>query len=147
MVRAGAVLLAAMLALVSCGGGAAPAPATSAPAAATAAVTPGGAAATSAPATSAVTAAPAPVAGNAVTVEGFAFRPEALQAPVGTTVRWTNNDSTGHTTTSGAPGTPDGKWNGSLSSGADFSFTFAQAGTFAYFCSIHPDMKGTIAVH
>ncbi|MBI2325361.1 MAG: cupredoxin domain-containing protein [Chloroflexi bacterium] len=125
MLRAPGILASAMLVLAVCGGGAAPpagAP-TTAPAAATAA------------------------AGDAVTVQGFTFKPDTLGVPVGTTVTWTNRDSTPHTTTSGASGTKDGKWRGDVrGSGGTFSFTFAQAGTYTYFCELHEDMKGTITV-
>lgn len=87
-----------------------------------------------APAASTPPAAGAP----AVTVQGAAFSPSRLEVAVGTAVTWTNKDGFGHTTTSGTPSAKDGKWDGQLSaSGGTFSFTFAQAGTFAYFCQIH----------
>lgn len=71
-----------------------------------------------------------------------------LTVPVGTTVRWTNLDAAIHTTTAGEPGSETGTWDsGRLSSGQFFSFTFNEAGTFAYFCQIHPgSMRATVTV-
>lgn len=80
---------------------------------------------------------------GASTLGNRAFNPAQLDVPVGTTVTWTNSDSTAHTTTSDGPG-----WNsGSLQPRAQFSTTFSDAGTFRYHCSIHPDMVGTVVVH
>jgi plastocyanin len=60
----------------------------------------------------------------------------------GTTVTWTNNDNTTHTSVSDS-----GFWNsGTLAPGASFSMTMANAGTFAYHCSIHPGMVATLTV-
>ena len=104
-------------------------------------------AAASAPAASApATGAPAtgaPAAGApAVTIKGFAFNPAAIVVPAGTTITWTNEDSARHTVTldNGAV-TSD-----ALSTGATYSQTFTSAGTFAYHCSIHPSMKGSVTV-
>lgn len=78
----------------------------------------------------------------AVTIQNFAFMPTPLTVPVGTTVTWTNRDSASHTATSDT-----GMWDsGTLSTGKSFSFTFNQAGTFAYHCNIHPNMHGSIVV-
>ena len=126
MLRLSGVLSSALLVLAACGGGAAPAPSPT-PAAT------GGAAAGGA---------------SAVTAQGFAFKPDALQVAVGTTVTWTNQDGASHTTTSGKPGAKDGKWEGQLAaSGGTFSFRFAEAGTFLYFCAIHgSSMTGQVVV-
>ena len=141
MTRVLGVLAMAMLVLSACGGGAAPAAASAAPAFSSAAP------ATTAAATTAATAAASAAAGE-VTVQGFSFKPGSLDVKAGTKVTSTNKDGTGHTTTSGTPGSKDGKWDGQLSgSGGTFAFTFAQAGTFAYFCSIHgASMTGTVIV-
>jgi len=72
-----------------------------------------------------------------------AFSPDVDDIAVGTTVTWTNSDTTTHTSTSDQPG-----WNsGSVAPGRQFSFTFQNAGTFSYHCTIHPNMIGTIVVH
>jgi plastocyanin len=88
-------------------------------------------------------AASAPAAGgDAVTIKGFAFGPDDLAVKTGTTVTWTNDDSTKHKIKS-----DDGSFNSDdLGQGATFEHTFDTAGTFAYICSIHPSMKGTITV-
>jgi predicted lipoprotein with Yx(FWY)xxD motif len=83
-----------------------------------------------------------PATGAAVTIQGFAFDPPQLSVAVGTTVTWTNRDSVAHTVT-GDQGEFD---SGHLDPGKTFSFTFSQPGTFAYHCTIHPQMKATIVV-
>jgi len=82
-------------------------------------------------------------AGTAVSVsiKNFAFSPNAVTVNRGTTVTWVNEDSVAHTV-SGESFESD-----SLSQGQSFSFTFNDSGTFSYSCSIHPSMKGTIAVN
>ena len=85
-------------------------------------------------------------AGVAIDVQGFKF-PANTDVAKGTTVTWTNKDGSGHTVTSGKPPTKDGKFDGPISGGGGtFSFTFADTGTFSYFCSIHNTMTGTITV-
>jgi plastocyanin len=77
-----------------------------------------------------------------VAISGFAFDPPSLTVKVGTTVKWTNQDSAPHTVASDG-----GDWeSGQLSQGNSFTRTFDQAGTFAYHCSVHPAMKGTVVV-
>jgi plastocyanin len=71
-----------------------------------------------------------------------AFVPDDLNITVGTTVTWTNTDSTSHTSTSDGAG-----WNsGIVSPGGQFSFAFQTAGTFPYHCAIHPGMIGSVVV-
>jgi plastocyanin len=68
---------------------------------------------------------------------GFFFFPSSVMIQAGDTVEWTWSSS-GHSTTSGTPGQPSGFWDsGILSSGATFSYTFPNAGSFPYFCSAH----------
>jgi plastocyanin len=63
---------------------------------------------------------------------------------VGTVVTWTNSDVVAHTATAT---NPQGAFNsGNLNTGQSYSFTFDTAGTYDYFCSYHPFMKGTIIV-
>ena len=71
-----------------------------------------------------------------------------LEVAVGTTVTWVNQDPIPHTTTSGAPGAQSGLWNSELlNEGQSFAFTFTEAGTFAYFCRVHPNaMRATVTV-
>lgn len=77
---------------------------------------------------------------NAVSIKNFVFSPSTLTIPKGTTVTWTNEDSTAHEIKSNT-------FNSSLlSQGGSFSFTFDQVGTFNYSCAIHPSMQGKIIV-
>ncbi len=71
-----------------------------------------------------------------------------LTVSVGTTVTWTEEDITGHTTTSGSRGLFDGiGWDsGTLKQGDSFSYTFTEVGTFLYTCEIHPTMNATVTV-
>ena len=77
------------------------------------------------------------------------FKPTALTVGKGTTVKWKNADSTLHTVTSG---TPDGDQSGTvfdspyLAEGKTFEWTFNNARTFDYYCTLHPYMKGKIVV-
>jgi plastocyanin len=86
-------------------------------------------------------AAPAPVAA-AVQIGNFTFKNPVLTVRPGTTVTWTNGDDIPHTVVS-----KDGVFKSKvLDTGDRFSFTFAKAGQFGYFCSLHPHMTGTIIV-
>ncbi len=78
----------------------------------------------------------------AITIQGFAFNPATITVPVGTKVTWTNQDAATHTVTSDT-GAFDSK---NLPTGGTFSFTFNQAGSFAYHCAIHTRMVATIVV-
>ena len=79
---------------------------------------------------------------TAVTIDDFSFDPTPVQVDIGASVTWTNAQSVAHTTTA-----LDGGWDSSsLETGSDFTVTFDAAGTFEYFCSIHPSMSGTIEV-
>ncbi len=80
----------------------------------------------------------------AVTINGFAFMPATMTVPVGTRVVWTNQQAqVPHTVTSDTAGIFD---SGILQTGMTFAFTFNQAGTFAYHCNVHPNMRGTVVV-
>ena len=71
-----------------------------------------------------------------------AYTPGNLDVTVGTSVTWTNTDSTSHTSTSDGTG-----WNsGTIAPGGRFSVVLQTAGTFHYHCSIHPGMVGTVVV-
>jgi plastocyanin len=88
--------------------------------------------------------APAAPAGGAtaVSVKDFAFNPATASVPTGSKVTWTNNDTTAHTVTFD-DGSAD---SGNVASAATFDHTFTTAGTFAYHCTIHSQMKGTVTV-
>jgi amicyanin len=89
-------------------------------------------------------AATAPVAAHAVAIKNFAFAPTAVTVKVGTTITWTNKDSDAHTVTSTGSGGPLN--SPALSTGQTFSFTFTTAGSYSYFCTIHPFMTATVVV-
>ena len=77
-----------------------------------------------------------------VKIDNFSFGPAELTVAVGTTVTWTNRDDIPHTVVS----TDKVFRSKVLDSDEKFSYTFAQAGTFPYFCSIHPKMTGKVIV-
>lgn len=79
---------------------------------------------------------------NVVTIDNFVFTRPELTVAVGTTVRWVNHDDIPHsvveknkTFRSKALDTDD-----------TFTYTFANAGAFDYFCGLHPHMVGKIIV-
>ena len=79
---------------------------------------------------------------HAVQIKGFAFAPRTITVKVGDTVTWTNEDSARHTATA-----DDGSFDtGLLAKGQSGSVTFDTPGTYMYFCTPHPNMKGTIVV-
>ncbi len=79
-----------------------------------------------------------PVGAAGMTTTAFGTNP--LTVAVGTTVTWVNNDSIAHTSTANA-----GQFNtGVINPGGSAKFQFTTAGTFAYHCTIHPGMVGTI---
>ncbi|MGQ0617014.1 MAG: cupredoxin domain-containing protein [Acidimicrobiia bacterium] len=81
-------------------------------------------------------------AGDAVDIKDFKFEPVSLTTTVGTTVTFTNDDAQAHTATA-----DDRSFNSdSIAAGANAPITFDTAGTFTYFCSFHPFMKGTVVV-
>jgi len=88
------------------------------------------------------TATPTPAGGDAVTIVDLAFEPASLTVEPGTTVTWTNTGVAPHTVSA-----KDGSFgSGMLQSGATFEQTFADPGTYAYLCQVHPEMSGTIEV-
>jgi len=77
-----------------------------------------------------------------IEISGFAFAPAIVTISAGTTLTWTNNDSVSHTVTS-----RDNLFDsGNLSGGSTFSYTFAQSGTFEYYCTIHPYMTAKVII-
>ena len=87
--------------------------------------------------------------GSSVPSNGKFFVPETLTVSKGTTVTWTNGDSTLHTVTSGSPeaGNSGSEFDSSyLAAGKTFQHPFNTAGTFDYYCTLHPFMKGKVVV-
>lgn len=78
----------------------------------------------------------------AVKIDNFTFSPQKLTVKAGTTVTWTNGDDIPHTVTA----TAKQFRSKPLDSEDKYSFTFSTPGSYAYFCSLHPQMTGTIVV-
>ena len=75
-------------------------------------------------------------------IDNFSFGPQTLTVPVGTTVVWTNSDEIPHTSVS-----TEGVFKSKvLDTDEKFSYTFAKAGTYPYYCTIHPKMTGKVVV-
>lgn len=81
-------------------------------------------------------------AAQEIEIDNFSFSPPQLTVAIGTTVVWVNNDDVPHTVV----GAHQEFRSKALDTGDRFSFTFAKAGTFDYFCSVHPMMMGKIVV-
>jgi plastocyanin len=89
-------------------------------------------------------ASPAAAATQQVMMQGYAFSPAALTVRVGDTVTWMQHDEAPHdvVTTSA----PVAFRSPQLSAGQSWSYTFRQAGTYQYYCSVHPDMRASVTV-
>lgn len=79
-----------------------------------------------------------------IVIADFSFSPKTFTVPAGTTVTWTNHDKVPHAVVSA-----NNQFQKSpvLKAGQSFSNMFATAGTYSYFCSIHPRMTGKIIVN
>ena len=140
-----ALALSACLSLAACAGGAttttssagAPEPAASAPGASEPAASADGGSGSGACAAS------SEAETVEATVSGRAFSPSTIAAKVGDVIAWTNGDSVPHTATlKDDPACT----TENLGSGETGALTFSAAGTYAFFCKVHPDMTGTIEV-
>ena len=79
---------------------------------------------------------------NVVTIDNFTFTPPELTVAVGTTVKWINHDDMPHNVIN-----KDKVFRSkALDTNDSYSFTFTTAGTFDYFCGLHPHMQGKIVV-
>ena len=78
-----------------------------------------------------------------VKIDNFVFDAQTVTVAPGSTVTWINDDDAPHTVVA-----DDGKSFRSkvLDTGDKFSFTFTSAGTWGYFCSVHPHMTGKVVV-
>lgn len=87
--------------------------------------------------------APAATKEVTVTILNFKFDADRVEVPVGTKVTWVNKDTTVHTVISkdksfaNSPG---------LDTDDNYSYVFTKAGTYDYYCSLHPFMTGKIVV-
>ncbi len=77
-----------------------------------------------------------------VTIKTFKYGPKDITVKAGTTVTWTNKDPEPHTVVD-----KGGKFrSAALDTDDSFSFTFKDAGTYQFFCTLHPQMTGTVTV-
>ena len=82
-----------------------------------------------------------------VTIKLFQYQPGRIQAGVGSTVTWLNEDEIFHTVTAGEPDKKGGGFDAALDGkGKSFSFTFSQPGTYTYYCERHEHMRGEIEI-
>lgn len=98
--------------------------------------------------------------GKQIAISNFAFDPNSVQAAVGDTIVWTNEDDIAHTVTSGrakkqgVPGVsenrdamPDGVFDsGTMELNDTFEFVAKESGTFNYFCAIHAGMSAQLVI-
>jgi len=78
-----------------------------------------------------------------IEIRNFAFAPKSLTVRAGTRVVWTNRDEEPHVITSAGSLFASSK---GLDTSDSYAVTFSKPGTYAYYCSIHPMMVGTIIV-
>jgi plastocyanin len=78
-----------------------------------------------------------------INIDNFSFTPMKIEIPAGTQVTWINKDDVPHTVVSDDHQLFKSR---ALDTDEKFSFTFETAGTFQYFCSVHPKMIGMIVV-
>jgi plastocyanin len=136
-----ALASATLLILSACSGATASAPATAAPASEAPAGAP---TASESAAAGGAACAPSTETGTvSAAMANIAFNPSAITASVGDVITWTNNDSAPHTATVKSDPTCTTE---NLASGATGSIVFNTAGSYEFFCKIHPNMTGTIEV-
>ncbi len=77
------------------------------------------------------------------------WNPASVTINAGDTVEWANSDTAAHTVTGGLPADgPSGVFDSSLVlGGAQYAFTFEEAGNYDYFCMVHPWMVGNVQVN
>ena len=93
-------------------------------------------------ATGSTTGAGVPPGATTVNMKNTAFVPADLTIKVGQTVAWVNQDSTQHDVVAN-----DGSFKSPLlDTNQVFTFTFTKAGSFPYYCAVHPQMQGTVTV-
>jgi plastocyanin len=77
-----------------------------------------------------------------ITIDNFTFGPRELTVAAGTTVKWVNHDDIPHSVVN-----KDKTFRSkALDTDDSYSYTFASAGTFDYFCGLHPHMVGKVIV-
>jgi len=80
---------------------------------------------------------------NTIEIKDFAFNPQTLTVKAGEKITWINRDEEPHTIVSVER---QFKKSSALDTDQEFTITTSTAGTYTYFCSVHPQMTGTIVV-
>jgi plastocyanin len=84
----------------------------------------------------------APPVESRITIDNFTFKPDVITVPVGTKIVWENDDDIPHSIVE-----TEGKFHSpALDTEDKYGFAFTTAGTFEYFCGLHPHMKGKVVV-
>ena len=78
---------------------------------------------------------------HTVVIEAVKYEPETLTVKRGDTIVWVNKDPYPHTVT--AKGAFDSH---DIAAGKSWKYTARKAGEYAYICTLHPNMKGTLKV-
>ena len=94
-------------------------------------------------------AAPQPPPADVRIISTNDFSDHAITVPAGGSVKWTNDSAVAHTVTfTDALRIPsdNGTFNKRVEPGASVTRAFPTAGTYAFFCMIHPGMQGTVTV-
>ncbi len=94
------------------------------------------------PAATSASARPGRANGPQVVIDNVTFGPQTLMVKAGTTVTWVNHDDTAHTVTS----VDKVFGSNALDTGDQISYEFKTPGTYKYYCTIHPQMTGTVVV-
>ncbi len=81
-------------------------------------------------------------ASTEIKIANFSFTPATISVTAGTTITWINRDDIPHK----VMGSNDEFKSKVLDTDEKFSYTFSKAGTYSYFCSLHPKMTGQIVV-
>lgn len=92
-----------------------------------------------------ITEAPKPSNDQEVVIYEFKYLPSTRTVPVGTTVTWLNYDVAPHTVTYSSFGT-EGFDSGNMMATQIYKHQFRTAGTYAYMCTLHQGMRGTVVV-
>jgi plastocyanin len=87
---------------------------------------------------------PAQAADATITIDNFTFTPAQIRVSPGTQVTWVNNDDIPHVIVDATD--PRAMKSPPLDTDDRFSFVYAKAGTYPYFCGLHPHMQGTVIV-
>lgn len=97
---------------------------------------------TEGPSSSSQPVAESPQGANAVVITDFAYEPEPVTVPPGTTITFSNADPAPHTATA-----DDGSFDtDTLDQDAEAMITVEEPGTYTYFCKFHMFMNGTVEV-